>query len=97
MVTFVVSKPTNKLSASRLEILYARYGANIYSLCLCLLTKEKPAEDATVETFVRFWRNANAEWDESHSVSHLRELALEACRRRIQSRWLWKLWVFSAR
>ena len=44
MVTFVVSKPTNKLSASRLEILYARYGANVYSLCLCLLTKEKPVE-----------------------------------------------------
>ena len=31
MVTFIVSKPTDRLSASRLEFLYARYGANIWS------------------------------------------------------------------
>ena len=97
MVSFVVSKPSNKLSASRLESLYNEYGANVYSLCLRLLTKQKPAEDATVVTFERFWRNANAEWDEPDSVSRLRELAIKACREKGRGSWLWKLRSFFAR
>lgn len=97
MVSFVVSKPSNKLSDSRLESLYDRYGANVYSLCLRLLTNQKPAEDATVDAFVRFWRNANAEWDEPYSVSCLRELAIKACRKKGRNSWLWKLRSFFAR
>lgn len=79
-----VSKNGNKPSALRLKSLYNQYGANVYSLCLRLLTKQKPAEDATVDTFLRFWRSANGEWDESYSVSRLRELAIKACRKRVR-------------
>jgi hypothetical protein len=52
MVNFVFSKPANKLSASRLELLYNQYGASVYSLCLRLLADRKPAEDATVDAFL---------------------------------------------
>jgi DNA-directed RNA polymerase specialized sigma24 family protein len=85
MSNFVVSKPS-KLSISRLESLYNKHGTNIYSLCLRMLTNQKPAEDATVDTFVRFWRSANAGWDEHYSVSRLRELAIKACRKKVQGR-----------
>jgi hypothetical protein len=77
MVNFVGSKPANKLSASRLELLYNQYGASVYSLCLRLLADRKPAEDATVDAFLWFWRNAN-EWDESYAFSRLRVLAIKA-------------------
>ena len=92
MVSFVLSKSSNKFSVSRLESLYNQHGSNVYSLCLRVLTEQKPAEDATVDTFVRFWRNANADGDDPDSISHLRELAIKACRNKGRSRWLWKLW-----
>ena len=97
MVSLIVSKPSNQFSVSRLESLYNEYGPHVYSLCLRLLTNQKPAEDATVDTFVRFWQNANLEWDGPDSGSRLRELAIKACRKKDRNSWLWKLRSFFAR
>jgi DNA-directed RNA polymerase specialized sigma24 family protein len=83
--------PNLKISVPQLKAIYECHGGVVYSLCLGLLTRKKAAEDATVEAFVQFWRYASGRWDESQSLSCLRELAIQASRRRLQKRWLWKL------
>ncbi len=86
MTNIVIPQHDSNLSALWLESIYNRYGAHIYSLCLRLLTKEKAAEVSTVDAFVRLWESANAQWDEPYSLSRLRVLAIEACRKRLRRR-----------
>ena len=91
------SQNQNRVSTLRLESLYNQYGANIYSLCVRVLTRARSAEDATVDTFVRFWRCANPDWDDTYSNSRLRDFAIEACHKRVRRGSLWKRWSFSLR
>lgn len=68
----------SKPDISRLKQIYRRYVNYVYTLCLRLLTNIKAAEDATVETFVRFNRELTQWWNEIRIRERLRDLAINS-------------------
>jgi len=76
----------NNSSVSRLQSIYHRYGQGIYTFCLRLLSNEKAAESATVDTFVRFSKEMTSQSDESRTLLRLRELAINASLGRLNGR-----------
>jgi DNA-directed RNA polymerase specialized sigma24 family protein len=71
---------------ARLELLYRRYVAEIYTICLRLLAAARAAEEATVAVFVRFSREAAARLEESQALARLRELSIDESLSRLNVR-----------
>lgn len=49
---------------SALAVLFAQYGARVYSLILYVVHDEALAQEATQDTFIKVWNNPQA-WDAS--------------------------------
>ena len=71
---------------SLLESLYRRYAAQVYTICLRLLSSVRAAEEATVAVFVRFGREATRRLGESDTLVRLRELSIEEALTRLKVR-----------
>ena len=73
------------LEISWLESIYKHYGGQIYALCPRLLADKSTAEDATVEAFVRVYKETKSPPDGSQVLPRLRELGIEASLRRLRA------------
>lgn len=71
---------------SLLESLYRRYAAQVYTICLRLLSSVRAAEEATVAVFVRFRRETTRRLGESEVLARLRELSIEEALTRLKVR-----------
>lgn len=76
----------NNNAVAQLWLVYRRYAARVYTLCLQLLPDIGSAEAATADVFVRFNRILARWQDESRTPECLRELAIEAALARLQER-----------
>lgn len=72
---------------SRLESVFLRHAARVYTLCQRLLVGEAEAEDATVQVFARFGREPSLWSSEARTtLARLRELAVDEALRRLRAR-----------
>ena len=69
------------MNSAKLQKIMSEYGPSVYRLALVRLKRIEDAEDVYQETFLRFYRQNEAdEWDPEHCKAWLLKVALNCCR-----------------